>query len=99
LAESEEAMTVPVRSGHRLGDLGQAAIGQAVPGKALLEDHDPFEFAFPLTDKERAGLEVNAVSALRRPSVEGGGRILIPIGAEHPLNRPVETAEGAGLAA
>ena len=45
LAEPEEAMTVPVGSGHRLGDLRQAAKGLAIPRKAVLEDHDPLELA------------------------------------------------------
>ena len=90
-------MTVPVRSGHRLGDLGQAAEGLAVPGEAFLEDHDPLELAVPLSHQQRAGLQADAVSGLRRPPVEGNGGILILVGAKHPLNRLVETAEGVGL--
>jgi hypothetical protein len=58
-------MTVPVGSGHRLGDLGQAAKGLAVPGEAVLEDHDPLELAVPLSRQQRPGLQADAVSSLR----------------------------------
>ena len=97
--KAEEAMTVPVRSGHRLGDLGQVAEGLAIPGEAVVQDHDPLELAIPLSHQQRAGLQAEAVSGLRRPTVEGSGALVLPIGAKHPLNRPVDTAEGFGLQA
>ena len=90
-------MTVPVGSGHRLGDLGQAAEGLAIPGEAFLEDHDPLELALPLSHQQRPGLQANAVSGLRRPPVEGSGAILFLVRTKHPLNRLVETTEGVGL--
>ena len=71
-------MAVPVRSGHRLGDLGQAAEGLAIPGEAFLEDHDPLELAIPLSHQQRAGLQADAVSGLRRAPVEGNGDALPP---------------------
>jgi hypothetical protein len=92
-------MTVPVGSGHRPGDMGQAAEGLAIPGEAVLEDQDPLELAPPLSREQRPGLEADSVSGLRRPSVEGSGDVLLLTGAKHPLDRFVETTEGIGLQA
>src|SRR5208282_1422715 len=50
LPKPEEAMAVPVGPRHRPGDLGQAAEGPAIPGEALLEDHDPLKLALPLSN-------------------------------------------------
>jgi hypothetical protein len=92
-------MSVPVGSGHRPGDLGQASEGLTIPGEAVPEDHDPLELAVPLSRKQRAGLESDAVSGLRRPPVEENGGVLVLIGAQHPLDRLVERAKGVGLQA
>jgi hypothetical protein len=90
-------MTVPVRSGHRLCDLGQASESLAIPGEAFLEDHDPLKLAVPLSHQQRAGLQADAVSGMRRARIEGHGAISVLVGAKHPLNRFVESAEGIGL--
>src|SRR5260370_4156172 len=89
-------MTVPIRSGHRLGDLGQAAEGLAIPGEAFLEDHDPLELAIPFSRQQRAGRQADAVSSLRCAPVEGHGGASVLVGAKRPLNRLVETAELIG---
>ena len=91
LPKAEESMTVPVRSGHRLGDLGQAAEGLAIPGEARLENHDPFELAVPFSRQQRAGLEDDAIPGHGRPPVEGSGGILIPATAN--VNRRLIWAE------
>jgi hypothetical protein len=97
LPEAEEAMTVPVGSGDRFGDLGETAKGPAIPGEAFLKDHDPLELAIPLAHQQRAGLQADAVSGLRRSSIEANGGVLILIGAKDPLDQLVETTEGVGL--
>jgi hypothetical protein len=97
LPKPEEAVTVPVRSGHRLGDLGQTAEGLAIPGEALLQDHEPLEPAIPLLRQQRAGLQADAVSRLRRAPVEGNDGISLLVGAKHPPKQLVEIAEGMGL--
>src|SRR6202043_2553879 len=43
-AKPEEAWAGPAGAGHGKGDLRQAAIGGAVPGKALVQDHDALGF-------------------------------------------------------
>ena len=90
-------MLVPSGPGHRLGDLGQAAEGLAIPGEAFLEDHDPLEPSIPLSHQQRASLQANAVSRLRRAAVEGSGNIIVLSGAKDPPDRFVETAERIGL--
>jgi len=46
-------MAVPFRTGHRLGDLRQAAIGLAVPDEALVQDDHPLELAVPFAGEQR----------------------------------------------
>ena len=54
-------MTVPTRAGDRLRDLGKAAKGLSVPGKALIEHHHPLQFASPLAHEQRSRVEANSV--------------------------------------
>src|SRR5271165_1786032 len=97
LTKPKEAMAVPVRPRHRLGDLRQAAEGLTVPGEAFLEDHDLLNLALPLSHKHRAGLQADAFSRLRNASVEGSGGVIVPRGAKDPPDRFVESAEGVRL--
>src|SRR5208282_473945 len=97
LAKPEEAMAVPVRSRHRLSDLGQAAEGMAVPDETLLQDHDPLEPPLPFSHEQGAGLQTDALSRLRRPRVERRDGIIVLLGAKHPLDRFFETAESVRL--
>jgi hypothetical protein len=90
-------MAVPVGSGHRLGDLGQTAEGLAVPGEALLEDHDPLEPAIPFSHEEATGLQADAVPCLGRATLETSGRVASLRGSKDPSDRFVETAGGVRL--
>jgi hypothetical protein len=60
-SQAEKAVTVPARAGDRLGDLGKAAKGPSIPGKALIEQHHPFQFAPPLAQEQRSRVEANSV--------------------------------------
>ena len=97
LAKPEEAMTVPVRSGHRLGDLGQAAKGLAIPGETLPQDHDSLEPPLPFSHEQGAGLQTDALSRLRRAPAERSGGIIVLLGAKNPLDRFFETAKSVRL--
>src|SRR5271165_6435204 len=97
LPEPKEAMAVPVGPRHRLGDLGQAAEGLAIPGEALLEDHDPLEPTLPFTDKQRARLQSDALSRLRGAPVKGNAAAFVLLGAKDPSDRFVEIAEDVRL--
>ena len=90
-------MAVPVRSRHRLGDLGQAAEGLAIPDETLLQDHDPLEPPLPFSHEQGAGLQTDALSRLRRASLERSGGIIVLLGAKNPLDRFIETAKGVRL--
>src|SRR5208337_639564 len=97
LPKPEEAMAVPVGPRHRLGDLGQAAESLAIPGEALLQDHDPLEPALPFTDEQRAGLQCDALPSLWGAPVEGDAGAVVLLGAKVPPDRFVEIAESVGL--
>jgi hypothetical protein len=50
LTQPKESMAVPVRAGHRIGDLRQAAEVLAVPGKALSAPRVAYHHADILED-------------------------------------------------
>ncbi len=54
-------MTDPTSAGDGLSDLGKAAKGLSVPGKALVEHHHPFQFASPLAHEQSSRVEANSV--------------------------------------
>ena len=93
----EEAMAVPVRSCHRLGDLGQAAEGLAIPDETLLQEHDPLEPPLPFSHEQRAGLQTHALSRLRRPPLERSGGVVVLLRAKNPLDRLVDPAKSVRL--
>ena len=97
LPKPEEAMAVPVGPRHRLGDLGQAAESLAIPGEALLQDHDPLELAPPFTNQQRAGLQCDALPSLWGALVEGDPGAIVLLGAKVPPDRFVEIAESVRL--
>src|SRR5208337_4818805 len=66
-SQPEEAMAVPACAGDRLGDRGQASIGIAVPGIAVLENGHPFQFAAPFPSKHCPRPEVDAIARGGRP--------------------------------
>src|SRR5271165_495800 len=72
---------------RRLGDLGQAAESLAIPGEALLQDHDPLEPALPFTNEQRAGLQCDALPSLWGATVEGDAGAIVLLGAKVPPDR------------
>ena len=52
--EAEESRPVPVAAGDRPRDLGEAAVGLAVPDEALLQRHDAMETAIPFANQDGA---------------------------------------------
>jgi hypothetical protein len=57
--QPEEAVSVPIRAGDRLGDLRKAAVDAAIPGVPVVQDHDPLQMAIPFPDQQgcRAALK------------------------------------------
>src|SRR5258707_11482230 len=55
IPEAEEARTVPLGACDGEGDLGEAVISLAIPGKAVSHHHHPLRLTIPLPDQDRAG--------------------------------------------
>src|SRR5271166_1155947 len=68
----------------------------AIPGEALLQDHDPLELALPFTNEQRAGLQCDALPSLWGATVEGDAGAVLLLGAKVPPDRFVEIAESVG---
>jgi hypothetical protein len=47
IPHAEEARTVPLRTSNRKGDLGEAIIGLAIPGKSIGHHHHPLGTSVP----------------------------------------------------
>jgi hypothetical protein len=90
-------MAVPIRPDRRLGDLGEAAEGLTVPSKALFQDHDSLEHAFPFAHKQGAGLQTRALSRSRRAAVERRADAILFPRAQDPSDRFIRVAERVGL--
>src|SRR5262249_55467560 len=54
IAQAEKPGAIPALAGDREGDLGQASIGFAVPGKPVSEHHDLLQVAIPLARQQGA---------------------------------------------
>src|SRR6202171_3632071 len=54
IPEAKEAGAVPFGAGDGEGDLGEAVIGLAVPGKTVSHHHYPLGPSVPLPDQNRA---------------------------------------------
>src|SRR5258705_11264735 len=54
MPEAEKARAVPLGARDGEGDLGEADISLAVPGKAVSHHHHPLRLSIPLPDKNRA---------------------------------------------
>src|SRR5258708_18302692 len=52
IPKAEEARTVPPGACDSKGDLGEAVIGLAVPGKAVGHHHHPLRLSIPLPDQD-----------------------------------------------
>src|SRR6266853_6546859 len=61
IPEAEEARTVPLGACDGEGDLGQAVIGLAVPGKSVSHHHHPLRLSIPLPDQNRAGSKLGSL--------------------------------------
>src|SRR5215470_12401784 len=59
VSQAEEFWPIPASAGDREGDLRQAGIGLAVPGKAIRKDSDPLHLAVPLAPKHSARPQVH----------------------------------------
>ena len=99
--QPEEAVSVPIRAGDRLGDLRKAAVDAAIPGIPVIEDHDPLQTAVPFADQQRSGFEPDTFGSCwpavcKRaddPQLER-----FPSGfSQAPQDRPVEIPERRGL--
>src|SRR5260221_9170427 len=71
IPEAEEARTVPLGACDGEGDLGEAVIGLAVPGKAVSHHHHPLRLSIPFPDQNRAGIKL---SSLLVKAGQAGGR-------------------------
>ena len=91
-SQAEEAMAVPACAGDRLGDPGQASIGPAVPGVAVLEDRHPFELAAPFPRERRPRPQVFAIAHGGRPVGERRG-----VGTVRRISRSLQLAQEPGL--
>ena len=97
MTKAEDAMTVPVGPRHRLGDLRQVAEGLAVEAKPSSKIMTRSSLPLLLTHEQRAGLQVDPVSGLRRAAVETSADAILFPRAKDPSDRFVETAERVRL--
>src|SRR6266404_755055 len=58
MTETKEARTVPPGASDGEGDLGEAAIGPAVPGKTVGHHHHPLRLLIPLPHQHCAGTKL-----------------------------------------
>src|SRR5260221_12876978 len=61
IPEAEEARTVPLGACDGEGDLGEAVIGLAVPGKGVSHHHHPVRLSIPFPDQNRAGIKLSSL--------------------------------------
>src|SRR5258707_1134701 len=71
MTETKEARTVPLGASDGKGDLGEAVIGLAVPGKTVGHHHHPLRLSIPLPHQHRTGREFSSLAA---QAGETGGR-------------------------
>src|SRR5258708_25803523 len=98
IPEAEEARTVPLGAGDGEGDLGEAVIGLAIPGKAVSHHHHPLRLSIPLPDQNRAWAKL--ISLLVKASQTGGRyrpRFLRNRSIHHLLAFMIEIAEAISL--
>src|SRR6516164_4710567 len=82
VSQAKEAGTIPPGAGDRKGDLGQAVIGLAVPGKAIGQHHHAMRFSVPLPNQHSARhqvgpLLVQALEPVRHRQTYGEMRLAI----------------------
>ena len=79
MTETKEARTVPPGASDGKGDLGEAVIGPAVPGKTVGHHHHPLRLSIPLPHQNRTGREFSSLAVKAgetggryRPGLDGG---------------------------
>ena len=98
--EAKEARAVPFGAGDGEGDLGEAVIGLAVPGKAVGHHHHPLRLPIPLPDQHRTGRKfVRFWSKLARRADIAGPASFATVRSKHLLGCVVEIAEAISLKA
>jgi hypothetical protein len=90
-------MAVPTRSRHRLGDLGEAAKGLAVPSEALIEDHHALQLPPPFANQKRADFKWDPFPCLRIAPVEGSASAGFAFALNRPPRRLIDVAEDGCL--
>src|SRR5260221_10323224 len=66
IPEAEEARTVPLGACDGEGDLGEAVIGLAVPGKAVSHHHHPLRLSIPFPGQYGGTTERGTFAGLRQ---------------------------------
>src|SRR6266436_2141551 len=98
IPEAEEARTVPLGARDGEGDLREAVISPAVPGKAVSHHHHPLRLSIPLPDQNRAGTKLCLLLVKARKS----GRRYRPslffiLSVQHLFRLVIEIAEPVNL--
>src|SRR6267142_3530384 len=98
IPEAEEARTVPLGACDGEGDLGEAVVSLAIPGKAVGHHHHALRSSIPFPDQNRAG------SKLRSLLVEAGqtrghrrSSLLCNRSIQHLRGCVIEIAKAIGL--
>src|SRR6266436_6226066 len=98
IPEAEEARTVPLGACDGEGDLGEAVVGLAVPGKAVSHHHHPLRALIPLPDQNRAGTKLGSL-LVKVGKTDGGcwPRFLCNRSVQHLPRLVSEIAKAIGL--
>src|SRR5271157_521362 len=97
IAQAEEPWTIPACAGYREGDLGQTAVGGAVPGKSVSKHHDPLKLTIPLTCQQGAGPQFGPGSMEVTDKLVDPVQRLRPDPIEQTPTVGIEVAEPVGL--
>ena len=96
VAQAEEPRAVPAGAGDGEGDLRQAPIGLAVPGKAIGQHGDPLHMAVPFAGQHGAGPYTRdlrlGLDHGRLPAASGDPPVI-----EQPTAFAVQVAKAIGL--
>jgi hypothetical protein len=98
IPKAKEARTVPPGAGDSKGDLGQAVIGLAIPGKTISHHHHPLRLSIPFSDQNRTWSKLG--SLLVEAGQSSGHRwscFLRSRSIQHLLGFVIEIAEAISL--
>src|SRR5258708_8344978 len=98
IPKAEEARTVPLGACDSKGDLGEAVIGLAVPGKAGGHHHHPLRLSIPLPDQDCPGGKLGSL-LVKAGQTSGHCRssFLPSRSIQHLLVFAIEIAKAIGL--